>query len=119
MTEPNQTGLSDNAAGALAYLTFIPAIIFLLVEPYNKNSYVRFHAWQCIFLSIAAFAINMVLTVVMGILFAFTPYLHLAFWPLIQLCWIIVWIICLLNAVNGKRFMLPIIGPLAAQQADR
>ena len=52
--EPNATaassGLSDNAAGALAYLTVIPAIIFLIVEPYNKNSFVRFHSWQCIFL---------------------------------------------------------------------
>ena len=39
------SGLSDTAAGALAYVTIIPAIIFLLVEPYNKNSFVRFHSW--------------------------------------------------------------------------
>ncbi len=44
--QPAQSGLSDNAAGALAYVTIIPAIIFLIVEPYNKNSYIRFHAWQ-------------------------------------------------------------------------
>lgn len=119
MSEPNQTGLSDNVAGALAYLTFIPAIIFLVVEPYNKNSYVRFHSWQCIFLCIAAFAINALLTVVMGIAFAFSPYLHLAIWPLIQLCWVIIWILCLLNAINGKRLMLPVIGALAAQQANK
>jgi len=31
--EPNQSGLSDNAAGALAYVTIIPAIIFLIVDP--------------------------------------------------------------------------------------
>lgn len=35
-TPPAQSGLSDNAAGALAYVTIIPAIIFLIVEPYNK-----------------------------------------------------------------------------------
>ncbi len=51
-----QSGLSDTAAGALAYVTIIPAIVFLLVEPYNKNSFVRFHAWQCIFLGITAIA---------------------------------------------------------------
>ena len=62
MPEPNQSGLSDNAAGALAYVTIIPAIIFLIVEPFNKNPYVRFHAWQSIFLGIAAFALNIVLT---------------------------------------------------------
>ena len=53
-----QSGLSDNAAGAIAYITIIPAIIFLLVEPYNKSSFVRFHAWQSIFLGIAAIAVG-------------------------------------------------------------
>ena len=53
--QPAQSGLSDNAAGALAYVTIIPAIIFLIVEPYNKNSYIRFHSWQSIFLGIAWF----------------------------------------------------------------
>ncbi len=61
MTEETpQSGLSDNAAGALAYVTVIPAIIFLIVEPYNKNPYIKFHAWQSIFLGIAAFAISFI-----------------------------------------------------------
>ena len=60
--QPVQSGLSNNAAGALAYVTIIPAIIFLIIEPYNRNSFVRFHAWQSIFLGIAAFAIDTVLS---------------------------------------------------------
>jgi len=56
---PPASGLSDNAAGALAYFTFIPAIIFLIVAPFNTNSYVRFHSWQSILLNIVAFCINM------------------------------------------------------------
>ena len=36
-------GLADNVAGLLAYLTIIPAIIFLVIEPFNKNRFVRFH----------------------------------------------------------------------------
>jgi uncharacterized membrane protein len=55
----------------------------------------------------------------MGIAFAFTPYLQLAIWPMVQLCWVIIWIMCLLNAINGKRFKLPVIGELAAQQANK
>jgi uncharacterized membrane protein len=54
-----QSGLSDNAAGAIAYITIIPAIIFLAVDPYKNSSYVRFHAWQCIFLCIAAVALDL------------------------------------------------------------
>jgi len=30
-------GLSENSACALAYVTFIPALVFLLVAPYNQN----------------------------------------------------------------------------------
>ena len=44
MSELHRTGLSDNAAGAIAYLTFVPATLLLLIPPYNTNPYVRFHA---------------------------------------------------------------------------
>ena len=40
--------LTENLAGALAYLTFIPAVVFLVVEPYKKNRFVRFHSVQCL-----------------------------------------------------------------------
>lgn len=39
-------GLTDNVAGMLAYVTIIPAIIFLIMEPYNRSRFVRFHAFQ-------------------------------------------------------------------------
>ena len=52
------TGLTDNVAGLLAYVTIIPAIVFLVVEPYNKNRFIRFHSFQCIFLCIAMIALS-------------------------------------------------------------
>lgn len=119
MNETNAAGLSENVAGALAYVTLIPAIIFLLVEPYNRNSFVRFHSWQCIFLCIAALCINVALSIVLGIALAFSPYVHAMLWPLIQLAWLVIWIVCLLNAINGKRFKLPLIGDLAEKQANK
>jgi hypothetical protein len=61
--ETPQSGLSDNAAGGLAYITIIPAIVFLIVAPFNKNSYVRFHSWQSIFLAIAWVAADVVLMI--------------------------------------------------------
>src|SRR5438046_380558 len=51
-------GLSQNIAGLLCYITLIPAIIFLVIEPYNKNRFIRFHAFQSIFLSVAAVIID-------------------------------------------------------------
>src|SRR3954467_4563543 len=58
----SQSGLSDNAAGGLAYITVIPAIIFLILEPYNRSSFVRFHAWQCIFLTIGCVVVDVALS---------------------------------------------------------
>jgi uncharacterized membrane protein len=105
---PAQSGLSDNAAGALAYVTVIPAIIFLVAEPYNKNPYIKFHAWQNIFLSICCFAIGIIAVIpILGWLIA------LVGMPVLLICWII----CLINALQGKRFKLPIIGNLAEKQA--
>ena len=91
-----QSGLSDNAAGALAYVTFIPAIIFLLVEPYNRNSFVKFHSWQSIFLGIAAFAIDMVLTVIPVVGWIIIPFVGLGF--------LVLWIIVILKAHEGRAF---------------
>jgi uncharacterized membrane protein len=108
-SQPAQSGLSDNAAGALAYVTIIPAIIFLIVEPYNKNSYVRFHSWQSIFLGIAAFAIQIVLSVIPIVGWIIIPFFLLGF--------LVLWLIVLLKALKGQRFKLPVIGELAAKQA--
>ncbi len=116
MPEPNQSGLSDNAAGGLAYITIIPAIVFLIVEPFNKNSFVRFHSWQCIFLAIAWFAVDIVLAIIGKL--PFIGLINLALFPLVGLVFFILWIVCLINAFNGKRFKLPLIGDFAEKQAN-
>jgi uncharacterized membrane protein len=116
--ETPQTGLSDNAAGAIAYITFIPAIIFLLLAPYNQKPFIRFHAWQSILLAVAAIVIDIVLGIVLGITLLFLPLsLHFLLWRLIDLCWLAIWVICVFSAFNGRRFKLPLIGDLAEKQA--
>ncbi|HVU45150.1 MAG TPA: hypothetical protein VHD85_03425 [Terracidiphilus sp.] len=106
--QPAQSGLSDNAAGALAYVTIIPAIIFLIVEPYNRNAFVKFHAWQNIFLAIGWFACSIVMIIpIIGWIIGFVG----------LITFFICWIICIVKAAGGHKFMLPIIGPLALKQA--
>jgi uncharacterized membrane protein len=111
--------LSDHAAGAIAYLTFIPAILFLVMEPYKRDSYVRFHSWQSILLSLGAFAVNIVLAFLLVFALLFSPRLHVVAWRAIELFWLAVWIACVANAARGKRFKLLVIGELAEQQAKR
>ena len=113
--ETAQTGLSDNAASGLAYLTFIPAIIFLAVPPYNQSANVRFHSWQSIFLSVAWCAVWVVLVIV-GMI-PVVNFIDVILFPLVGIGFLILWIMVLVNAFNGKRFKLPVIGDLAAKQA--
>lgn len=115
----SKTGLSENAAGAIAYITFIPAILFLLIEPYNKNGYVRFHSFQSLLLCLAAIVVDVALSVVLGFLPVFVPFLHFALWQIVQLFWLVAWIFCIVNAFTGKRFKLPVIGSIAEQQSIR
>lgn len=102
-------GLSETAAGVIAYLTIIPAIIFLATEPYNRSSFVRFHSWQSIFLGIAAIALSIVLLVI--------PIIGLILLPILDLGLLVLWIIVLIKANKGERYKLPIIGKFAEQQA--
>ena len=110
--ETPQTGLSDTAACGLAYFTFIPAIIFLVVAPYNINPKVKFHAWQSIFLTGVA-----IVFWVIALILVFVPILGLLISLLGWLGLLILWIICVVKAFNGDRFVIPVIGQLAAKQA--
>lgn len=107
---PAAGGMADNVAGMLAYVTFIPAIVFLAMAPYNRNSFIRFHAFQCIFFSVALFAIHLVL--------AFIPVIGWLISMLVSLAALGLWIVMLIKAYQGQRFKLPVIGDMAEKQAN-
>jgi uncharacterized membrane protein len=109
------SGLSENAASGLAYVTLIPAIIFLVVPPYNQNPNVKFHAWQSIFLGVAWVAIWIVLAII-GVI-PFVNFVDIVLFPLVGIGFLILWVIVLVNAFNGKRFKVPFIGDLALKQS--
>jgi uncharacterized membrane protein len=109
-------GLPENVAGALAYVTIIPAVLFLVIEPYNKNRFVRFHAFQSIFFHVAW----IVLWVALGI-FGHLPLLgwaSLLLWPLIGLASFVLWLVLVFKAYQGQKFKLPTIGDMAEKQAN-
>lgn len=108
-------GLADNVAGMLAYVTIIPAIIFLVIEPYNRNRFVRFHAFQSIFFAIAWTALWIALNIVAHI--PFLGWLTILIWPLVGLAGFVIWIVLLLKANQGQMWKLPVIGEMAEKQA--
>ena len=118
-------GLPSNVAGALAYFTIIPEIVFLVIEPFNRDRFVKFHAFQCLFLAGASIAFGIAYMIV-SLLVNFIPVvgtiIGIVMWGLIviiQLCMFALVIFLMYQAYNEKKFKLPFIGNLAEQQAEK
>jgi uncharacterized membrane protein len=108
--------MADNVAGMLAYVTIIPAIMFLVMEPYSKNRFVRFHSFQSIFFGVAWIALWIALSIV-GMI-PFFGWMTLLLWPLVGLGGLILWIVLLLKANQGQKWKIPVIGDMAEKQAN-
>jgi uncharacterized membrane protein len=102
-------------ASALCYvLGLITGIIFLVLAPYNKNPRVRFHAFQSIFLHAGCIVFAIGLNIVLDMLHMWTLlFLSSVVW----LAFFILWIYLIIQAYQGKTVELPVIGPIARQQA--
>ena len=108
-------GLTDNMAGALAYVTIIPAIVFLVLEPYSKKRFIRFHSFQCIFFAVAWTVLWIALRIIVQI--PILGWATVLLWPLVSLAGLIIWIILVMKAYQGQTFKLPVIGDMAEKQA--
>jgi len=109
-------GLADNVAGLLAYVTIIPSIIFLVIEPYNKNRFIRFHSFQNIFFWIAWIILSIALGIIGQI--PVLGWMSLFLWPIIGLAGFIVWLVLMLKAYQGQMYKLPVVGDMAEKQAN-
>ena len=107
--------MTDNVASALCYvLGLITGIILLVLAPYNRNRLIRFHAFQSIFLHVACIAGGIAIRIVLSILTLWGLFF------LISLFWLacfVLWIYMIVQTYQGKTVVLPVIGPIAQQQA--
>ena len=102
----------ERAAAAAAYLTFVAGAVILFLPAFQKNRFVRFHAWQSILLwgvflvlsGIALFLSNVAAAMV-----------FLLFGILASLAMLFLWIVLTIKAWQGERFEVPLFGELAAR----
>lgn len=116
------SGLSVNAASVLCYLFgFISGIIFLVLEPYKRDPVIRFHAFQSIFLNLAVFVVSFAWNLIAGLLDVMTHgiffLVHMAGSTILGLGFLVIWVMLMVRAAQGSRWVLPVIGPLAERQA--
>jgi uncharacterized membrane protein len=115
-------GLTPNVAGALAYLVgAITGILFLVIDPFKADRFVRFHAFQSIFFNLAWIAFWIIWMIVGLMLGAISHGLffiiQLPINLLITVGGFCLWAYLMYTAYQGKTFQLPVIGALAASQA--
>ena len=118
MSANNPSRFSENGIAALSYITFIPAILFLILPRYNRSAYVRFHAWQSLLLNVVTFLLSFIVT------YLILPYALSAAAILLFIVrfiwgiWLGVWVVWAVAALNGKKLKLPLIGALADKEAN-
>jgi len=117
------SGMQQNVAGLLCYLAWwVTGIIFLVLEPYKRDPFVRFHAFQSIFLNVALIIFGIVWSniIVMGMLslgFLWTIFSLIG--TLVYLAFFLLWLFLMYKAYNNETFKIPVIGDIAAKQAAK
>ena len=116
------TGMTSNVAGCLAYiLGFITGIIFLVLDPYKNDKFVRFHAFQSIFYSVVVIGFHIVWSILTGILgiltLGFLGLIMVMLSLFISLIFLGYAIFMMYKAYQNEYYKAPIIGGLAAKQA--
>lgn len=118
--ETGNTGLSSNVAAALAYiLGLITGILFLVLDPYKNDRFVRFHAMQSVLFSVACIGFAIVWGILTGMLLSISGYLWLVTLPIRLLIYLGIfglWLFVMYQAFNQREYRIPIIGAIAAKQ---
>jgi len=105
-------GMDPNIAAGLSYIAgWVTGLIFFLME--KQNRFVRFNAMQSIILS-AAYIVFCIFISIASAVLPFLGYIS----GLVSLGMLVIWIILLVNAFQGKYFKLPVIGDYAERYAN-
>lgn len=113
---------NENIIGLLCYspVGLFADIFVLLADPYKNSKFLRFHAFQSLFLCGACIAISIGLTIIGAVLGMIAGPLALIMLPvnlifgfgILVLC-----IIMMIKAYGMQKPLLPVIGKLAEKQA--
>ncbi len=102
----------DRILAALAYFTFVPAGVLLLIPGFRNHRFIRFHAWQ----SALIWGVFFILTIVaLALSNLAAAMVFLIFGIMASLAMLFLWIVLSIKAWQGERFELPWFGTLAGR----
>jgi uncharacterized membrane protein len=111
-----QTQMTENVAGTLCYLVgWVTGLVFFLID---KRPFVRFHAAQ----SIVVFGGLQIVSYIVGIIFGISMFgrarvasFGWALYSLVDLLFVVLWILLMVKAYQGERFRVPIAADISEQ----
>lgn len=107
MPNSNATAVEEGKTIAIvAYLTIIGLVIALVMNGEKKNTYAKFHIRQALGLMITGLAVSVI---------SWIPLLGWIVGLVAVFVLLYMWIMGLLNAVNGKEKLLPLLGDKYAE----
>jgi len=92
----------------------------MLLEPYRRDPFVRFHAMQSILYFVFAIAFSIVWSIVVGILMNISGWEFVVAFPIrliISLAMFGLWLYLMYKAYNERELRIPILGRIASKQA--
>jgi len=113
-------GMRDRVVSASAYVTFVPAAVFLLIPNYRNNRFVRFHSLQSIFLSLAVILAAVAVRVIFLALSFVPSVAFLVGWLaafVVALAFFFLWVVLVAKTLQGEMFELPLVGKIANKQS--
>lgn len=117
---PKSTGLPSNVAAALACIPLVGGIVFFILEKHDP--FVRFYSMQSIVFGLAWFLFNVISAIIHAIFSAIPAIggILVFFWAIVaaivQIAFVVLWIIATVKAFTGVRWEIPYIGPMARKQ---
>src|SRR3954464_7255935 len=121
-SDPSTMDLPPNIAAAIACLPLVGGIIFYLLE--KRNEFVRFYAMQSIIFGgawflfgIASTMLSLIFAGIPGVGWILVVLFHLLT-ALINIAFLVIWIIATIKAFTGVRWEIPYIGPMARKQVQ-
>ena len=113
-------GLDENVASALCYLALVlTGVLFLFLEPYNRNKTIRFHAFQSIFVWVGIMVADLGVHIVFGSILdgPHTYWLMNLIWSAFGLGTLALWLALMYRAYMGERWVAPVVGEMAQRLA--
>ena len=93
---------------ALTYIGFfVTGLVFLYLEPYSQDEFIRFHARQSIIFSIAWFAVQIIVGVFISVMPHPISRLLNFLLSIFNIATAIFWVVLMYKAYSGERYRIP------------